>query len=146
MNIRKLATYIYIVYIFESLSNVCEDSFIPVLVFRKASNNNLEIFLAVNLSHLSFLRILVGRYVFLCFCVCGIIVLHYPTGITLASLLASEKPVTVEAEVKEKRWWLKGTVSVEVATEVIKFLSNMTKVNYVASLINNVHLIHLYFL
>jgi len=55
--------------------------------------------------------------------------LHYSTGITLASLLASEKPVTVEAEVKEKRWWLKGTISVEVATAIIKFLGNMTKVN-----------------
>lgn len=37
--------------------------------------------------------------------------------------------MAVEAEVKEKRWWLKGTISVEVATEVIKFLSNMTKVS-----------------
>ena len=49
-------------------------------------------------------------------------------GITLTSLLASEKTVSVEAEVKEKRWWLKGSIPVEVATEVIKFLHNMTKV------------------
>ena len=49
-------------------------------------------------------------------------------GITLTSLLASEKTVSVEAEVKEKRWWLKGNISVEVATEIIKFLRNMTKV------------------
>ena len=59
---------------------------------------------------------------------------YYPTGITLASLLASEKPVTVETEVKEKRWWLKGTISVEVATEVIKFLGNMTKVTLYTTL------------
>ena len=52
------------------------------------------------------------------------------TGITLTSLLASEKTVTVEAEVKEKRWWLKGSTPVEVATEIITFLRNMTKVNY----------------
>ena len=51
------------------------------------------------------------------------------TGITLTSLLASEKTVSVEAEVKEKRWWLKGSIAVEVATEIITFLRNMTKVS-----------------
>ena len=50
------------------------------------------------------------------------------SGITLTSLLASEKTVSVEAEVKEKRWWLKGSIPVEVATEIITFLRNMTKV------------------
>ena len=54
-------------------------------------------------------------------------------GITLTSLLASEKSVSVEAEVKQKQWWLKGSISVEVAIDVIKFLHNMTKVIYVSN-------------
>ena len=53
---------------------------------------------------------------------------EFLSGITLTSLLASEKTVSVEAEVKEKRWWLKGSTPVEVATEIITFLRNMTKV------------------